>query len=81
MMTEHVYGDEIEVHSLLVIDQNTFEGQSFQGLSILFHKFKRFVLEVTRFMVIKLIFQGLEAKELPNCIRNVSHKHLLHVSL
>ena len=27
MMTEHMYGDEIEVHSLLVIDQNTFEGK------------------------------------------------------
>jgi len=26
MMGEHVYGDEIEVHSLLVIDQHTFEG-------------------------------------------------------
>ena len=27
MMTEHMYGDEIEVHSLLIIDQHTFEGR------------------------------------------------------
>ncbi|WAR03144.1 DDB1-like protein [Mya arenaria] len=27
MMGEHTYGDEIEVHSLLVIDQHTFEGK------------------------------------------------------
>lgn len=25
MLTEHMYGDEIEVHSLLIIDQHTFE--------------------------------------------------------
>lgn len=26
-MGEHTYGDEVEVHSLLVIDQHTFEGK------------------------------------------------------
>ena len=25
-LAEHVYGDEIEVHSLLILDQHTFEG-------------------------------------------------------
>ena len=30
MMTEHMYGDEIEVHSLLIIDQHTFEGTCLQ---------------------------------------------------
>ncbi len=26
-LLEHVYGDEIEVHSLLILDQHTFEGK------------------------------------------------------
>ena len=25
-LTDHSYGDEVEVHSLLVLDQHTFEG-------------------------------------------------------
>ena len=26
-LTDHTYGDEVEVHSLLVLDQHTFEGE------------------------------------------------------
>ena len=33
MLTEHMYGDEIEVHSLLIIDQHTFEGMQFSEIT------------------------------------------------
>ena len=40
MMTEHMYGDEIEVHSLLIIDQHTFEGTCQQRRINLYHIFR-----------------------------------------
>ena len=26
-LTDHMHGDEVEIHSLLIIDQHTFEGK------------------------------------------------------
>ena len=41
-MGEHTYGDEVEVHTLLVIDQHTFEGE-FDD-----HKNKRYGVNIFR---------------------------------
>jgi len=35
-LTEHVFGDEIEVHSLLILDQHTFEGMCLVSFNISF---------------------------------------------
>ena len=32
MMGEHTFGDEVEVHSFLVIDQHTFEGTDYNAV-------------------------------------------------